>query len=199
VPAGAYVLLSFGEIDCRVHLVKQANKQGVTLQTVVEACLDEYFKVVREISDMGYKVIVYNACPARKGTKVRSLDYKNAEIELTALGQWKDRNEAIRLFNTGAKHRCNEHGYKFLANAHHIVDRTGKLIPWFLMDAVHLSQRAMPATLKELSHICPEINIAPQIIIYPTQTEIWSHYLRGRIARGLKEIKKISSWLGIKS
>jgi hypothetical protein len=198
VPKGAYVLLSFGEIDCRVHLVKQAHKKGVPLETVVEACLDEYFKVVSEVTAMGYRVIVYNVCPARKGTKFRSLDYKNAEIELVALGSWKDRNLATSLFNTGAKRRCQESGVKFLMNAHHIVNPKGQLIPLFLMDAVHLSQRAMPATLKELRLICPEIKIPPQTIIQPTQLEIWTHYMRGRIIRGFKEIKKIPRWFGIK-
>ncbi len=147
---------------------------------------------------MGYKVIVYNVCPARKGTKFRSLDYKNAEIELVALGSWKERNLATQLFNAGARLRCEHCGAKFLANAHHIVDRRGKLIPLYLMDAVHLSQRAMPATLNELRQICPELNIPLQTVAPPTQVEIWQHYLRGRMARGLKEIKKIPRWFGIK-
>lgn len=198
VPAGGQVLLSYGEIDCRVHLVKQAFKQGVPLQTVVDASLDEYFKVVREVMAMGFKVIVYNVCPARKGTKFRSLDYKNAEIELVALGSWKERNLATQLFNTGARLRSEHCGAKFLANAHHIVDRRRKLIPLYLMDAVHLSQRAMPATLNELRQICPELNIPLQTVVPPTQVEIWQHYLRGRMARGLKEIKKIQRWFGIK-
>ncbi|MCS6243034.1 MAG: hypothetical protein H2172_04135 [Opitutus sp.] len=73
-----------------------------------------------------------------------------------------------------------------------------KLISLFLMDAVHLSQRAMPVTIEELRLICPEINIPPQTIIRPTQREIWNHYLRGRIARGFKEISKIPRWFGLK-
>lgn len=198
VPKGAYVLLSFGEIDCRVHLVKQAHKKGVPLETVVEACLDEYFKVVSEVTAMGYRVIVYNVCPARKGTKFRSLDYKNAEIELVALGSWKDRNLATSLFNTGAKRRCQECGAKFLMNAQHITDRNGKLIPLYLMDAVHLSQRAMPATLDELIKICPELDIPPQIITPPSKSEIWSHFIKGRAARGVKELKKIPHLFGKK-
>ena len=198
VPQGGYVLLSFGEIDCRVHLVKQAFKQSLPIHAVVDACLDEYFKVVREVMAMGYSVIVYSVCPARKGTKFRSLDYKNAEIELVALGSWKERNLATTLFNAGAKRRCADSGAKFLSNAQHVVDRNGKLIPLYLMDAVHLSQRAMPATLNELRQICPELNIPLQTVVPPTHVEIWQHYLRGRVARGFKEIKKIPRWFGIK-
>ena len=195
---GDYILLSFGEIDCRVHLVKQAHKKTVPLEAAVDACLDEYFKVVREIMALGYKVIVYNITPPRFSKKHRGVDYEKSEAELVAVGTWEQRQKAATLFNAGAKHRCETSRAKFLETTHHLIDKRGRLMPFFLMDNVHLAQRAMPATLVELALICPELQIPPQTITRPPQWQLIRDYLTRRSERCIKEFKKIPRLIGLK-
>ena len=199
IDAGGYILLSFGEIDCRVHLVKQAHKKRITLEEAVNSCLDEYFKVVTEIMALGHRVIVYNVTPPRVSKKYRSIDHENAEVDLIALGTWEERNKAVSLFNVGAKQRCATSGAKFLETTHHLVNKRGRLMPYYLMDNVHLAQRAMPATLLELGRICPELQIPLQAIERPPQWLIARDYLSRRTERCLKELKKIPLLLGLKS
>ena len=36
------VMLCFGEIDCRAHLVKQSEMQGRSIEDIVSECVDRY-------------------------------------------------------------------------------------------------------------------------------------------------------------
>lgn len=151
VPPGGQVLLSFGEIDCRAHVLKQAARRNVSRETVVAECLDHYFQVVREVQARGFQVIVYNAVPSAipRARKSRRDD------DFVAVGGWRERNHAIREFNAGAKRRCADCGAKFLETAGAFVTAEGKAVGWYYFDAIHLSQRAMPVTLLALARLFP--------------------------------------------
>lgn len=184
VPPGQTVLLSFGEIDCRAHVIKQAAKRQVPLETVVAECLENYFHVVREVQALGFPVIVYNAVPSaiprpRKTTR---------EDDYIAVGSLPERNAAIRAFNAGAKQRCAACGAKFLETAPAFVTAEGRAISWYYFDAIHLSQRAMPATLRALAALFPERN-------YP-QLPLPAPSLPARLLAGI--VKKVRRWLKIK-
>lgn len=158
VPPGGAVLLSFGEIDCRAHVLKQAVKRNISVEAVVTECLEQYFQAVREVQRRGFPVIVYNAVPSailRARKSGRDDDY-------VAVGDWRARNAAIRQFNAGAKSRCAECGAKFLETFPALVDEQGQAVSWYYFDAIHLSQRAMPLTLRALGELFPERNI-PQL------------------------------------
>lgn len=152
VPPGGNVLLSFGEIDCRAHVLKQAAKRNVSIEAVVAECLEHYFQTVREAMERGFEVVIYNAVPSaipRARKSGRDDDY-------VAVGDWRQRNQAIRAFNAGAKQRCADCGAKFLETFPALVDEQGKAVSWYYFDAIHLSQRAMPLTLRALAELFPE-------------------------------------------
>ncbi len=194
VPPGARVLLSFGEIDCRAHLVKQSRLKGLPIETVVELCLDEYFKVVREVSARGFQVIVYNVVPSRLsasgGGAVKGVD------PFVTTGTWRERNHATRLFNEGARRRCADCGVRCLENFPHLIDAQGKTIQWYFWDSIHLSQRAMPATLQAFRALCPELGIPPQRIKRPGRVKVALDIFKRRFNRVTKEIGKIPRIFG---
>ena len=195
VPPGGRVLLSYGEIDCRAHLIKQAKRQGLPIETVVELCLDEYFKAVREVVSRGFQVIVYNAVPSRISTP-KAGDTGGGDEEFVTNGTWGERNHATRLFNDGARRRCADCGARFLENFPRLVDARGKTIQWYLWDSIHLSQRAMPITLESLRAICPELGVPPQHIHHPGGLERILDVVKRRSRRVTKEIGKISRLFG---
>ncbi|HTJ78604.1 MAG TPA: hypothetical protein VL357_06370 [Rariglobus sp.] len=194
VPPGARVLLSFGEIDCRAHLIKQAQLKGVSIETVVELCLDEYFKVVREVVARGFQVIVYNVVPSRQST-VGGGALKDADPFVTT-GTWRERNRAARLFNESARRRCADCGGRFLENFSHLIDERGKTIQWYFWDSIHLSQRAMPATLEAFRALCPELRIPPQRVKRPSRIKVAMDIFKRRFNRVTKEIGKIPRIFG---
>ncbi len=184
VPAGSTVLLSFGEIDCRAHVLKQAARRSVPLETIVAECLENYFQVVREVQALGFPVVVYNAVPSaipRAGKTTRDDDY-------IAVGSLPERNAAIQEFNAGAKRRCGECGAKFLETAPAFVTAEGKVVRWYFFDAIHLSQRALPVTLRALAALFPERNYPQLPMPAPTVAE--------RLLDGVA--KKARRWLKLK-
>lgn len=189
VPAGATVLLSFGEIDCRAHLVKQAEQRGLPLEHVVDYCLDEYFKAVVEVAEMGFHVVVYNALCSRSrmGT-----DGKRKDGGYTAYGTCRERTRAVALFNAGAKQRCELHGMSFLETVPYLNDRRGQPPPWYFLDRIHLSQRAMPVTLRELAKLFPELGIDVPPIPEPTLPRRLADWLERRGRRVRRELSKIT-------
>jgi hypothetical protein len=187
VPAAATVLLSFGEIDCRAHLVKQSQHRQRPLPEVVDACLDEYFRVVADLVGRGFRVVVYNAVAS--WPKVRTLR-RNDKGGYATFGTRRQRLEAIRLFNAGARERCAACGSIFLSNEHHLIQGRTPLA-WFFFDSIHLSQRAMPPTLVELARLLPDLRIEPPAWHPPTAGSRLIHWLRGRRQRGFKELGKL--------
>lgn len=191
VPDGATVLLSFGEIDCRVHLIKQAQHTGKPLEKVVDLCLEGYFKAVEEVRSMGYTVIVYNAVLSRP--RVRGIHRPNDE-EYATFGTREQRSLAIRLFNAGAKRRCRGSGLYFLETIPQLADRNGLIPTWYFMDSIHLSQRAMPATLRELARLMPALELEVPPLPPATRSRQFTDWLSKRRTRLLKEFRKVWPW-----
>ncbi len=190
IPCGATLLLSFGEIDCRMHLTKQAEQRQEPLSGVVGNCLDEYFKIISEMIDLGYRIIVYNAVPSHsKSRKLR----RAGTHAYASYGTKEQRTHAIRLFNAGAKERSAKVGAYFLENAHHLTNSAGKPYNWYFFDSIHLSQRAMPATLHELAILLPDLNLkGPPIstLNFNLRLRDWLHRRYLRIRKELSKLRR---------
>jgi hypothetical protein len=184
VPPQGKVLLCFGEIDCRAHILKQAARRNAPVAQVVDECLDSYFQVVREVQARGFEVLVYNAVPSR----LRSPRSTKRDDDYVVVGSWQERNAAVRLFNAGAKQRCQIGGTKFLENYPSLVDGADRTVEWFFFDTIHLSQRAMPLTLRGLAELFPNAGYP----VLPLPQPSWSQKIFDRAA------KRVRRWLKIK-
>jgi lysophospholipase L1-like esterase len=143
VPVGARVLLCFGEIDCRAHLVKQAHLQGRLLNVVVDDCVERYFSVVREVRERGYDVMIFGVVAS---TMSRHADHP----EYPVYGTIEERNRATELFNQGLRLRCGEAGLPLVDVFPRLVTPTGRTRSRFYFDGIHLGQSAMPMVLREI-------------------------------------------------
>lgn len=182
VPAAGNVLLSFGEIDCRAHVLKQAAKRGVSSAAIIAECLEQYFHVVREVQARGFQVIVYNAVPSaipRPRKSGRDDDY-------VAVGSQSERNEAIRQFNAGAKARCADLRVSFLETFPALVDAEDRTRRWYYFDAIHLSQRAMPLTLRALARLFPDRHYPQLPLPTPSAGAQWLDVAVKKMRRWLK-------------
>jgi len=182
VPAGGRVLLCFGEIDCRAHVLKQAARRQTPMERIVADCLDSYFQAVREVIGRGFEVIVYNAVPTRLSTPRKP----RRDDDFVAIGSWQERNAAVRCFNAGAKERCRETGARFLETYPELVDADGRTVEWYFHDAIHLSQRAMPVTLHALAALYPGMGHPFPLLRKPTSMQRAVDLLTKRVRRWLK-------------
>ena len=146
IPKKSHVMLCFGEIDCRNHLLRQADLQKKSIESIVEECAHRYCLVISEIINLDYMPIVYNAIPSSWVSDVNNPSYP-------VYGSCSERNRATKRFNGYMAEFCKRNKIGFLSNFKYLVDKDGLTNKKYYMDAIHLSQRAMPLTLKALRSV----------------------------------------------
>jgi len=131
---GAYILLPVGEVDCRLHLPRQAHVQERSIESVVNECLDRYFKALKVLSLIGYRPIAWGGHPSsRQG---------NGEDD--AYPSYSDacfRNEISRMWSFGLERRCKDHGILFVSILEDLLDETGMPVPGIFQDGCHLAYK----------------------------------------------------------
>ncbi len=142
VGPGDYVMLCFGEIDCRVHLAKQAEVQGRLLEDIVEECVDRYAQIFDIKEKYGIRLLVWNVIPS----SLKDID----SGEYSTYGTCRERNEVVRLFNRKLIGECKKREIVFVSVFDRLVDENGLTRPEYYADDIHLSQRAMPFILDAL-------------------------------------------------
>lgn len=136
------IMFCFGEIDCRVHLLKQAKLQNKSLTSIVSACVDRYFEIFRIAGQYGIPLLAWNV-PASSREDIKFDEY-------STYGSCKERNKATQLFNKFLKKRCEESGVVFISIFEKLIDKDGLTDMTYYMDSIHLSQKTMPLILDEL-------------------------------------------------
>jgi len=150
IPPGEKVLLVFGEIDCRAHLLKQADRQNRDIPEVAQECVQRYFSAIEEVSKMGYEVMVWAAIP--------SFPCNYIDSEYPAYGSPKERNRATRLFNEEIERLCRNNGLRFISIFDQLLTKRGNTKIRYYMDFAHLSNKAMPLAIRKLQKELPKFN-----------------------------------------
>jgi len=144
LPPKSTLLLCFGEIDIRVHVLKQAEKQNKTVEQVIEDILDNYLKYLKILQNKGYHIICWGAIASQKDEWETNPDYPKYGSEI-------ERNQATSQFNKKLKEICLANKLRFLSIFDDLVTADGETIEDFLAkDKCHLSQKAIPLVVKAL-------------------------------------------------
>ena len=151
LPLGSKVLFCFGEIDCRAHLLKQAEITGESIQEITRKCVDRYFSVIKETKERGFEVLVYNVIPSG------ILENTN-KIQFPYYGTNLERNNVSKFFNKYLKHKLNKYNITFIDIFDKLVSENYETnLGYYLDDGVHLSQKVMPYFLNELFKNYPDL------------------------------------------
>ena len=145
VKAGDKVLLCFGEIDCRAHLVKQAELRKEPLEKVVRQCVENYFELFLALKGLGYDVMAWNAPPP----SMEDIEFG----EYSTYGSYSQRLEATWTFNRILKELCGGNDIPFISIFEKLVGPDGLTNPLIFMDEIHLSQRVMPFVIDEFKEM----------------------------------------------
>ena len=159
--------LCFGEIDCRCHIVKQAHKQGVSIEKVVQKCFVSYQEVIDEIAARGFTIILWNVVPTSPAT------LNNPEFP--HYGTDEERIKATELFNLELLNKADDRCIYYLNIYNKLYKSKRKDIHFF--DGVHLSQSAMYFVCKELNKIEPFFSGSELI-------DIWFRSFKAKIKTG---------------
>lgn len=152
IPLGSRILLCFGEIDCRFHILKQAEKQKKDVKAVVEDCVKRYFDFIQEIKIKGYQVLVWGVIPTASDSMQMDHDYPR-------LGTCAERNSLTRYFNEKLRILLNEESIKFISYFEQLLDGNNITKEQYFMDQIHLSQRIMPAVIEEIRKVFDDIPV----------------------------------------
>lgn len=147
------ILLAFGEIDCRAHLLRQVESQGRDVKDIVRECVERYRSVILQVREMGFGVLVWNAVPSTRYDKIE-------DQEFPVYGTCRERNLATRLFNETLQRLGPGDGFRFVSIFDHLVDQDGLTRMEYFMDPIHLSQAAMPLAAKEFERLLPGEKLA---------------------------------------
>jgi hypothetical protein len=141
VKTGDIIMFCFGEIDCRVHLLKQSEIQQLPLDQVVDNCVQRYFNIFEITKQHGFQLMAWNVPPSSRE------HVENGEF--TTYGSCKERNEVSRLFNSRLQLRCQKHGVIFMSIFDKLLAEDGLTNPFYYLDNIHLSSKAIPFILEE--------------------------------------------------
>lgn len=146
------ILLSFGEIDCRAHLLKQAVLKNIEIENVVNTCVDRYLKVIHQIKNLGFKLIIWNAIPTAIGSESNNPEYPYYGTE-------GERDIVTKMFNELLARKSKNEGYLFLNLFHKILNQKASCRQIYYFDKVHLNSKLLPNALKIIKKNFPELHI----------------------------------------
>lgn len=143
LPQGAKVLLSFGEIDCRCHVIRQAKEQNRSVDLVVQEIAARYLSVIREVVGLGFRVMVWGPPPsARDDAPINS--------EFPCFGTCQERNHALSRLEHHIKKGIEGSLVCYASVLDKLVDQNLTTKTRCHFDGVHLSQRSMPPVILQL-------------------------------------------------
>ena len=144
IPKGSLILLSFGEIDCRVHLVKQAEQQGRPLEAIARDVVENYMMYADWLVNKGFRVACWGAIASQK-------EYVKINPGLPRYGTEGERNQATLVYNRLLEEECRKRNIRFCSIFPNMVDEELLTVHRYISaDNIHLSQRAAPLTAAAL-------------------------------------------------
>jgi len=142
----ARILLSFGEIDCRIHMAR-AVLDGRPLDETVERTAEKFTRLPAWLQGLGYRPVVWGP------PQIIPKDENLSSPTFPFIGSLEHRRDVTYAYVARLKEHCARHGIPCvcLAGLYHPPAERPPLE--FFHDGVHLSQRLMPLALQELQRV----------------------------------------------
>ena len=133
---GSRIICSFGEIDIRVHVLKQAELRKISVENVVDDILEHYYTLLTKLKDRGYEVWCWGPIATQQDS--------NEQDELFPhYGSERERNKASEYFNDALKSWCDANGVGFMSIFKAMIDENYMTkVEYLSADGCHLGQRA---------------------------------------------------------
>ena len=140
------VMLVFGEIDCRIHIYYQFEKQNkkFTIPELISRTIVNYSQVLEKLRAMDVRFCVYGI-PAT-GTQANHYGY-------AFYGTPQIRNYICKEFNRQLKEFCEKNRYAYIDIYPRVSDENGFVRSEFSADQVHLNGRIFGFVKQEINKI----------------------------------------------
>jgi hypothetical protein len=141
--SGSRVLLSFGEIDCRIHMAK-AVKAGGSIEALVEKTAAKFIELPKLFAARGFRPAVWGV------PQIIPKDEALSSPTFPFIGSWEMRRDITYAYIDRLRAHCAAAGIPMVALAgkyHAPQEKPDRVL---FHDGTHLSQRLMPLALAEL-------------------------------------------------
>jgi hypothetical protein len=131
------LLLVFGEIDARVHIYLQyeKNNKEISIEKLIDTTVERYGETIGRLKNDGFAVCVHGLPPAAR---------KDFESDLPFLGSPEQRSEISRQFNNKLGDFCRKNDVLFIDMQMIAADEKGFIKKEYAADEVHLSGKVVP-------------------------------------------------------
>lgn len=143
-----FIILCFGEIDCRFHLLKKSEELNEPIETIVQNCVKRYIAVIEETLLPIYTNIMVWAAVPTADVDIRNEDFPH-------FGTYQDRVRCTKLFNQMLQLECNKIQVSFLSISDTLVKKNDKVPTYYFFDDIHLSKITIHYIAKKLISIEP--------------------------------------------
>ena len=139
----ARLLLSFGEIDCRVHM-SRAALDGKPVAELVERTAEKFIAFPLMLRRHGYRPAVWGP------PQIVPKDEKYKSPDFPFVGSLEHRRDITFAYIERLTEHCARHDIPCVCMVGHYHPWQERIPKDFFYDGAHLSQRLMPLTLKLL-------------------------------------------------
>lgn len=126
-----YILLVVGEVDCRWHLLKQAEIQHLPVKEVVHNCIDRFFRVHLYLKENGYNVIAWGSHPS-------TTSGHNDDMGCPVYGDCLTRNSVSLEWSDYLEKKCIENDIRFVSIIKDLINDNGLTKMEYYKDYCHL-------------------------------------------------------------
>jgi len=128
-----YISLIAGEVDCRLHLPSQADKQNKSDEETVNECAERFFICYDKLIEMGYKVFCISTHPTT--TEGHSMQDMSRPI----YGNVERRNNICVLWNRKLEELSLIRNIPFITIYNNLVDENNITKMEYFSDYCHLN------------------------------------------------------------
>ena len=136
------ILIAVGEVDCRWHLLKQAEVQNRNVINIIYECIDRFFRAHLHLKENGYNVIGWGGHPSTINT------FGNVP-EDPVYGDCLTRNKISLIWNDYLEMKCKENNIKFSSIIRDLINVDGLTKMEYYWDYCHLDPRKYLPTVIE--------------------------------------------------
>ncbi len=124
----------FGEIDCRIHIYYQYEKQNkkFTIEELIDKTISNYGEILKRVRFMGIKFCIYG---------IPATGLQDNYYRYPFYGAPKTRSSIYREFNKRLKNFCEKNNYPFIDIYPKVSDDNGFMLKEFSADEVHLNDK----------------------------------------------------------
>ena len=138
-----YVMIAVGEVDCRWHLLAQADKQKRDVTELTHECIDRFFRAHLHLKENGYNVIAWGGHPSTKNT------FGNVP-EDPVWGDCLTRNRVSLAWSDYLEKKSTEANIPFVSIIRDLINVDGITKMEYYIDYCHLDpKKLLPSVIEQ--------------------------------------------------